>query len=39
MPSTAIREISLLQELRHENIVALHDIVHGDNKLWLIFEF
>ena len=39
IPSTAIREISLLQELRHQNIVELKDIVHGENKLYLIFEF
>lgn len=39
IPSTAIREISLLQELRHENIVELKDIVHGENKLYLVFEF
>ena len=39
VPSTAIREISLLKELAHENIVALSDIVHHENKLYLIFEF
>ena len=39
IPSTAIREISVLQELRHQNIVELKDIVHGENKLYLIFEF
>ena len=39
MPSTALREISVLQELRHQNIVELKDIVHGQNKLYLIFEF
>ena len=39
IPSTAIREISLLQELRHPNIVQLKDIVHGENKLFLIFEY
>ena len=39
IPSTAIREISLLQELRHPKIVELKDIVHGENKLYLIFEF
>ena len=39
IPSTAIREISLLQELRHESIVNLMDIVHGDDKLYLIFEY
>ena len=39
IPSTAIREISLLQELHHPNIVELKDIVHGENKFYLIFEF
>ena len=39
IPSTAIREIALLQELRHPNIVLLKDIVHGENKLYLIFEY
>eukprot|EP01017_Pseudomicrothorax_dubius_P049901 TRINITY_DN934_c0_g5_i3.p1 TRINITY_DN934_c0_g5~~TRINITY_DN934_c0_g5_i3.p1 ORF type:complete len:329 (+),score=105.05 TRINITY_DN934_c0_g5_i3:117-1103(+) len=39
VPSTAIREISLLKELQHPNVVKLRDIVHGDAKLYLIFEF
>jgi serine/threonine protein kinase len=39
VPSTAIREISLLKELQHENVVNLIDVVHQDNKLYLIFEF
>lgn len=40
VPSTAIREISLLKEMRNENIVALHNIVHTDSqKLYLVFEF
>lgn len=39
VPSTAIREISLLKELTHPNIVKLLDIVHHDAKLYLIFEF
>ena len=37
-PSTAIREISLMKELKHENIVALHDVIHTENKLMLVFE-
>ncbi|ODV89499.1 hypothetical protein CANCADRAFT_140099 [Tortispora caseinolytica NRRL Y-17796] len=37
-PSTAIREISLMKELKHENIVALYDVIHTDNKLNLVFE-
>lgn len=40
VPSTAIREISLLKELsQHRNIVSLLDVVHVDHKLWLVFEF
>ncbi|KAJ3070333.1 Cyclin-dependent kinase catalytic subunit [Podochytrium sp. JEL0797] len=39
VPSTAVREISLLKELNHPNIVRLLDIVHSDVKLYLIFEF
>lgn len=37
-PSTAIREISLMKELRHVNIVRLHDVLHTDSKLMLVFE-
>lgn len=40
VPSTAIREISLLKEMRDENIVRLYDIIHSDShKLYLVFEF
>ncbi|KAH7102850.1 Pkinase-domain-containing protein [Auriculariales sp. MPI-PUGE-AT-0066] len=38
VPSTAIREISLLKELKNDNIVKLLDIVHQDQKLYLVFE-
>lgn len=38
-PSTAIREVSLMKELRHTNIVSLQDVIHGENKLMLVFEF
>ncbi|KAL8896917.1 MAG: hypothetical protein Q9207_007480 [Kuettlingeria erythrocarpa] len=38
-PSTAIREISLMKELKHENIVSLHDVIHTENKLMLVFEY
>ena len=39
VPSTAIREISLLKELKHENIVSLKDVVYMDSKLYLVFEY
>jgi len=39
VPSTAIREISLLKELSHPNIVSLCNVVHEDNKLYLVFEY
>jgi len=38
-PSTAIREISLMKELKHDNIVALQDVIHTENKLMLVFEY
>lgn len=38
-PSTAIREISLMKELKHINIVRLHDVIHTETKLVLIFEY
>lgn len=39
VPSTAIREISLLKELQHPNIVCLMDVLMQEAKLYLIFEF
>ncbi|XP_014394218.1 PREDICTED: cyclin-dependent kinase 1 isoform X5 [Myotis brandtii] len=39
VPSTAIREISLLKELRHPNIVSLQDVLMQDSRLYLIFEY
>lgn len=40
VPSTAIREISLLKEMNDPSIVRLLNIVHADgHKLYLVFEF
>lgn len=39
IPSTALREISILKELDHPNIVRLEDVVSHNNKLYLVFEF
>lgn len=38
-PFTAIREASLLKELKHANIVTLHDIIHTKDTLMFVFEF
>nr|CAG4651072.1 EOG090X081V [Simocephalus serrulatus] len=38
VPSSALREICLLKELKHHNIVRLHDVLHSDKKLTLVFE-
>jgi len=40
VPSTSIREISLLKELNQDpNIVRLEDVIHSKNRLYLVFEF
>ncbi|CAD8144953.1 unnamed protein product [Paramecium octaurelia] len=39
VPSTAIREISLLKEVQHPNIVPLKDVVYDESRLYLIFDF
>ncbi|KAK7816259.1 cell division control protein 2 like protein [Quercus suber] len=39
VPSTAIREISLLKEMQHGNIVRLQDVVHSEKRLYLVFEY
>jgi len=39
VPCTAIREISLLKELKHPNIVGLFDVIHTEKKLTLVFEY
>ena len=39
VPSTAIREISLLKELSHPNVIKLKDVVFEEGKLFLVFEY
>jgi serine/threonine protein kinase len=41
MPSTAMREISILKELNHTNIVSLKDVIYvpADKRLYIIFEY
>jgi len=38
-PFTAIREASLLKQLKHANIVTLHDIIHTRQTLTFVFEY
>nr|CAH8864604.1 unnamed protein product [Trichobilharzia regenti] len=39
VPSTAIREISLLKELQHPNIVSLEQVIMENGRLYLVFEY
>ncbi|KAG5448245.1 Cell division protein kinase 1 [Clonorchis sinensis] len=39
VPSTAIREISLLKELQHPNIVSLEQVIMDGGRLYLVFEY
>jgi cyclin-dependent kinase 2 len=39
VPSTALREICILRDLSHPNIVDLKDVVCSNNKLFLLFEY
>jgi len=39
IPFTAIREISLLKQLKHCNIITLHDIISTRKTLTLVFEY
>ncbi|CAK5104011.1 unnamed protein product [Meloidogyne enterolobii] len=38
VPSSALREICLLRELRHGNVVRLNDVIHTDKTLNLIIR-
>lgn len=38
-PSTALREIAFMKELRHPNIVRLLDVIHTETQLTLVFEY
>lgn len=39
IPSTSVREISLLRELKHPNIVELITVLMEEKGLYLVFEF
>jgi serine/threonine protein kinase len=37
--ATTIIATTIIRELNHENIVNLKDVIHEDQKLYLVFEF
>jgi len=37
--ATTIREVSLMKQLKHDNILKLHDVVHEDTQITLVFEY
>ncbi|CAI5439324.1 unnamed protein product [Caenorhabditis angaria] len=39
IPSTCLREISCLKDLRHDNVVKLYDIIYTNQKLYMVFEY
>lgn len=39
IPSTTLREISILHELSHPNIVKLKDVILSDTYIWFVQEF
>jgi serine/threonine protein kinase len=39
LPATAVREISILRDLNHPNVVDLKEVINSRGKLTLVFEF
>ncbi|GMI37120.1 hypothetical protein TeGR_g13468 [Tetraparma gracilis] len=39
VPKAVIREVGLLRELNHNNVVKLLDVIHIEKRLMLVFEF
>uniref|UniRef100_A0A0N5AYK7 Protein kinase domain-containing protein n=1 Tax=Syphacia muris TaxID=451379 RepID=A0A0N5AYK7_9BILA len=39
VPVTALREVALLRELRHPNIVGLLDVIMKEDRIYLVFEY
>lgn len=38
VPTTALREMSLLRSLRHPHVIKLYDVIAGDSCIFLIFD-
>jgi len=39
VPSTALREVSVLKELQHPNIVTLKEVIYENRSLYIVFEY
>ena len=39
IPATTIREILILKSLKHQAIIDLIEVIHNDNKMYLVFEY
>jgi serine/threonine protein kinase len=39
IPPTSIREVSILKELNHPNVVALKEVINSESKLTIVLEF
>lgn len=39
IPATTIREIFLLKNLRHSTIINLMEVIHNDDRMYLVFEY
>ena len=39
VPATALREIAILRELKHRNVIQLQHVFHTDRSLYLAFEY
>ncbi|KAM0680860.1 Cyclin-dependent kinase catalytic subunit [Glugoides intestinalis] len=39
IPATTIREILLLKNLKHSTIINLMEVIHSEDKMYLVFEY
>ncbi|KAI8381378.1 kinase-like domain-containing protein [Radiomyces spectabilis] len=39
VPTTAVREIALLKEVNHTNVIRLLDLIQKDTSIYLVFDF